>query len=287
MTWFTLALITLFCYGIQNFLFKVSAENKYNSALTTFAFFSTVTIISALLFFILGQQITNIYQLLFFATLNAGCFFVFTITKIEALKHIEASLVYPLIRLSTVVVILFSLVYFQDKLNHFQILGLVLAVLAMLLLTKKDPTALKKQNFFKAGLILAFVSLFFGAFSTISSKFAAMHVNLLGFIAVSYFINSIFSLIFIRKMQSGNETISPYPALRLGMLIGLINFLGFYSLLKAFALGPLSIIAALHSFSCIIAIVLAVLVYKEKIHFKRGLGITLAIIAVILMRIVV
>ncbi|MBT3261672.1 DMT family transporter [bacterium] len=285
MTWFSYAILALFCYGIQNFLFKVSAENKYNSAITTFAFFVTVTIISSFLILISDTRITHIYQLLFWAFLNASCFSIFTITKIEALKHVAASLAYPLIRLSTVVVILFSLVYFQDKLNPWQISGLILSVGAMALLTKKDTTDTNPRPNFNLGLLLVFISLFFGALSAIFAKFAAMQVNLLGFIALSYCFNTIFALGMVRKMQGINETKAFYPALKLGVLIGTVNFVGFYSLLKAFASGPLSIVASVHSFSSVIAIILIVLIYKEKIHFKRGLGIFLAILAIVLMKI--
>jgi len=66
--------------------------------------------------------------------------------------------------------------------------------------------------------------------------------------------------------------------------MGLINFAGFYSFLKALSLGPLSIIISITGMHFVIAIILSVLIYKENLTLLRILGILLTIISIIFLR---
>ena len=70
----------------------------------------------------------------------------------------------------------------------------------------------------------------------------------------------------------------------IGFFMGLINFAGFYSFLKALSMGPLSIIASIIGMHFVIVIVLSALIYKEKLTRYRILGICLTIVSIILLR---
>jgi drug/metabolite transporter (DMT)-like permease len=281
-SWFVLTLIALLLFGIQRFLYKVSAERNCNTAWTTFAFMGTVTILSTLSFFALGQSVNNLKFLLFISLINSLSFVSGTIATIEALKYISTSVAYPLIRLNTGIVVIFSIWYFGDRLSIFQITGIMIAITVILILTTLDDGSRVPTKDPRRAVLLVIVALFSGAIAAISSKFAALEVNLLAFMAISYAMSMIVSLCLRKKL--GSVGTNRNEALIIGFLIGLVNFGGFYSLLRALSSGPLSIIIPITGMYFVISIILAFLFYRERLNAQRVVAILFTASAIILMR---
>ena len=283
-SWYSFAIIALFLMGMQRFLYKVSAERKCNTAWTTFSFMATVAILSSILFHVLEESVTSIQFLLFIALVNSAAFLLATVTHIEALKNIPASVAYPIIRLSAVFVVIFSLLFFKDRPSFYQIIGILLAMVVIVLLTRDFGEETKSYGRRKTGFICVFVALLAGAVAIISSKFAAMHTNKMAFIAVSYIASTFFALGLRKRLQTEEANANPKDALLIGFVMGLINFAGYYSYLKALSTGPLSIITSITGMHFIIAIILSALIYKEKLTASRILGISLTVVSVILLK---
>jgi drug/metabolite transporter (DMT)-like permease len=282
--WYTYAILALGFLGTQRFLYKVSAERNCNTAWTTFSFMATVALLSSTLFVVLKESITNIQFLLFIALLNSGAFLLATITHIEALKHIPAGVAYPVIRLNAVVVVIFSIVYFKDRLTFYQVMGIVLAMAVIFILTRHfDDQNISSRNI-KRGFIFMFISLLGGSIASISSKFAAIYTNKMAFIAISYIVGTLFSFGLRKKLQTAEASRNHKDAIIIGLFMGLINFAGYYSFLKALSMGPLSIIVSITGMHFVIAIILTALIYKEKLTSLRILGISLSIFSIILLR---
>jgi drug/metabolite transporter (DMT)-like permease len=205
-------------------------------------------------------------------------------THIEALKRLPASIVYSIIRLNVVVVVLFSIFYFKDRPTVNQIAGIVLAVIVIFLLKRQAEAEESSIGRTKRGLVLVFISLFCGSIASISSKFAAMHANPLAFMAISYLFSTMFSIGVRNKLQHEPAYANYKEALAIGVSMGLINFAGYYTFLKALAIGPLSIVIAILSLHFVIAILLSVLIYREKLNPSRITGIALTVLSIILLR---
>ncbi|MEJ2724965.1 MAG: DMT family transporter, partial [Deltaproteobacteria bacterium] len=207
-----------------------------------------------------------------------------TITHIEALKHIPASVVYPVIRLNMVIVVLFSLFFFHDRVSVYQALGMGLAVAVILILTRDMDDKRAGYRNIRKGLILVFISVMSGSVASISSKFAALYANKLAFMALSYFMGACFSLGLTTRWDTGGAKKNRKEALTIGVLMGLINFVGFYAFLKALSVGPLSIIVSMVGMHFVIGVVLSAIIYKERMAFLRVLGTLLTIVSIILLR---
>lgn len=282
--WYTYALLALFLNGTQRFLYKVSAEKGCNTAWTTFSFMATVALLSSTLFFVLGESVPDIRFLLFIALLNSGSFSLATIAHMEALKRIPAGVAYPIIRLNVVLVVIFSFLYFQDDPSVYQGLGLFLAMAVIVLLTRQADEKKTSQRDTKRGLIFVFVSLLGGTVASISSKFAALHTTPMAFIATSYIAGTIFSLGVRKRLQTEEAERNHRDALIIGFVMGLINFAGYYSFLKALSEGPLSIVASITGMHFVIPIMLSAAVYKERLTPLRVIGISLTIVSIVLLR---
>jgi len=283
-SWYSFSIIALFLMGTQRFLYKVSAEKRCNTAWTTFSFMATVAVLSSILFLVLEETVTNLQFLLFIGLVNSVAFLLATITHIEALKNIPASVAYPIIRLSAVFVVIFSVLFFKDRPSLYQVIGIVLAMVVIVLLTRdvNDETSSYVRR--KTGFLCIFVALIAGAVAIISSKFAAMHTNKMAFIAISYIASSVFALGMRKRLQTEEANENPKDALLIGFAMGLINFAGYYSYLKALSTGPLSIISSIIGMHFIIAIILSALIYREKLTPSRVLGISLTLVSIILLK---
>lgn len=283
-SWYTFAIIALFFMGTQRFLYKVSAERRCNTAQTTLYFMATVSVLSSILFLVLKQSVTNIQFLLLIALINGSAFLVGTVAHIEALRYIPASIVYPIIRLNVVFVVIFSIIVFEDDLSPYQAVGIALAVAAMIILSRRPDDKKRSHGRTKLSFMFIFVSVLCGAIASISSKFAAMHTNKMAFMALSYLCATSFSLGIRKKLQTGDVSRGHKDAFIIGLVMGLINFAGFYAFLKALSLGPLSIIASITGMHFVIAIILSLLIYREELRPLRILGISLTIVSIILLR---
>jgi drug/metabolite transporter (DMT)-like permease len=284
-SWYFSALLALLLMGIQGFFYKVAAERKYPTEWVTFSFMATVTLLSAGAYFLQQHHEPNIGFLLAVALINSASFLVATVSHIEALKYIPANIAYSIIRSNVVVVAVFSIFYFKERISLLQSVGLLVAVAAMIVLTTQMGTDTKKAKRRRQGAVFIFLALLGGATAGVSSKFAAMHADKLAFMALSYLIGMIGSLGITKALSYDKATKKRSASLGLGVLMGGFNFAGFYAYLYALERGPLSLIAAIVGMHFVIAIVLSAVVYHEKINPVGLVGILLTVISIILIRI--
>ena len=282
--WYLLSIAALLLMGMQRFLYKVSAERGCPTAWTTFTFMATVTLLSSIFFAFSKEPLTNLGMLSLIAFVNSGSFVLGTMTHIEALKHMPAGVVYPVIRLNMVIVVLFSVFFLGDRLTLRQVAGIGAAAGVMLILTREGRDAKKTSRKMNRGLLLVFVALLSGSVASISSKFAALSVNKLAFMALSYLMGALFSLGTIQGKRGTDAGGNTGEALMIGFAMGLINFAGFYSFLKALSEGPLSIIVSITGMHFVVAVLLSIVIYKEKVTAPRMVGMALTVLSLIFLR---
>ncbi len=285
-SWYLYSLIALLLMGSQRFLYKVTAEKRCNSALTTALFMGTVTLLSGVSYFSGGTPASDFKILLLLSLINSASFAGATILHIEALRHLPASVTFPINRLNLILVILASVIYFGERLSGLQWLGVLLGFAVVVVLgrdTAKSGSSsvvdyARSGYWFLGGAILC------GAISSLSCKFAAIHTGKTDFMALSYLLATIFSLLINRtwKKTDGHGNIKASVLIGLGM--GILNFFGFYAFLTALEAGPLSSIAMIVGMHFVIAIVLSALIYHEKLTSRRIFGIALTLVAVWLLK---
>jgi len=282
--WFSLTVICFFLYGIQRFLYKVSAERNCNTAWTTLSFMGTVALMSTILCFGSDEVLRNLPWLLILSVVNSLTFFADTIVTIEALRYLPTTVVYPVTRMSAVLVVIFSVIYFQDRLNLYQIVGIVLAIGVILTLTRFSEEEKREYKNVRKGLVLIVLAILSGAVAAVSSKFAALYTNQMAFIALTYTLSMLFSLGLRKPFEKGGASPRYGEALLIGFIMGLVNFGAFYSLLKAMEVGPLSIIIPVVGMNFVIANILASIVYRERLTWLKGAGILLTVASLLLMK---
>jgi drug/metabolite transporter (DMT)-like permease len=282
--WFWYSLAAFFLMGIQGFLYKVAAERRCDTARTTFIFMATVAILSSILWAYLHEPVGNLTTLTILALVNSLTFLAATMTFIEALKFIPATTAYSVARLNLVILIVFSFVWFDDQLSLYQISGIIIALAAMLLLTKGlDGNGISREHS-KRGLVYLVISLFTSAIAAISSKFAAMYVGKLSFLAIVYTIAALSSLTLTKKLKTSDFQVNKPGTIVIGVTMGILNFVGYYAFLMALSKGPLPLVASITGMHFVISIILSILIYRERLTAFRVIGFLLTIVSIILLR---
>jgi len=279
------ALLALLLLGIQRFFYKVAAEWRCDTFRTTFAFMITVTGLSTFFFLFRGTSVGGGVFLVTVGAVNGLSFFAAATTTMEALKHLPAAVVYPVARLNVLVVVLFAVVFLGERLSLPQAGGIILALLVILLLTRREVHDPGPERTDRArGLVFLGIALISGAVAAISSKFSAGHTDPFAFMAVSYGLGTVLSLLPYRA-RPGKDIPGPVGrTLLLGFFMGLLNFSGFYSFLKALEKGPLSLVASITGLHFVMAIGLSILFFHERPSLFRLAGIVLTLGAVFLLQ---
>jgi len=284
LNWYSLSIIALFFLGTQRFLYKVSAQRGCNTAWTTFTFMGTVTLLSSISFFVSYEPISGIPFLIFISLVNSVSFTLGTLSHMEALKFLPASVAYPIIRLNAAVVVVFSVLFFRDHLSAYQIVGIFIAIAVITILARESNSQEIARRDIRKGFSLVSVCVLSGAVASISSKFAAMYTNKMAFIALSYFMGTLFSFAFRNRLVAEIPGGRNIDAVIIGIGMGLLNFAGFYAFLSALAIGPLSIIVSIMGLHFVIPIILSTIIYSEKPTPVRIFGVLLTIVSVLFLR---
>lgn len=282
--WYFLTVLALLLLGTQRFLYKVAAEKGCDTARTTMIFMITVTLLSGAAWVLSGEPVGRPLALIGIAAANSLAFATATIMHMEALKQIPAAVVYPLIRLNVVLVVLFSVAYFGERLTGLQALGILAAVGAGVLLAQDAGGPDRGRGNNRRGLLCAGMSLLAGAAASVSSKFAALYTGKLGFMAVSYAMGTLFAWLMPSRLQARKKPGTARDAFALGLAMGLLNFAGFYLFLEALSRGPLSLIVTIMGLHFLVALLLSAGIYRERFHRRRGIAVALAMASLVLLR---
>ncbi len=282
--WYWLAVFSLIVLGTQRFLYKVAAEQGCNTAITTFVFMATVAVMSWCVYLPRAASLVPSVPLLLVSLINSIGFLTTTLATIEALKNLASGTVYTLTRLSTALSIVFSLIYFGERLTLSQGLGVLLALVVIVIFARSRGETAAGSFYARRGFVLVGLAVLGGATSTVSSKFAAMHVDSFGFMALSYTSSALLVLLVKQGMLPTRAEQHLKPALVLGLAMGLANFIGYYALLQALARGPLAIIAPLAGMYFVVALLLSYLVYRDRLTRPQVLGVVLTMLSILLMR---
>jgi len=279
-SWYLYSIAALLLLGTQRFLYKVAAERNCPSALTTAVFMGTVAVLSAVAFFASGESAGSLATLAVLSLVNAAAFALATVAHMEALRHLPATVTFPLTRLSLVVVIVFSLLYFDERLALLQWGGILVGLAVVGVLAGEAGAAVRPEGNRRTGLLLVGLCILGGALAAVSSKLAALSTSKSAFMALSYLMATGFSLAIERRWGRRQPGAARGEPVRLGVAMGLLNFFGFYAFLTALETGPLSVIALITGMHFVIAIILSLLLYREQMTPRRLLGIGLTLLAV-------
>ena len=129
MNWFALAALAFLGFGLTNLMFKVGERVGANIAIITIVLYLLGAIFSVIWFTSQKQLDLNLIQTkpILIGALAALFSIIGTIAVQQALRNGPASLIYPIVGLSALIVITASLLLFKEVVTPKQLIGVVFA----------------------------------------------------------------------------------------------------------------------------------------------------------------
>jgi uncharacterized membrane protein len=277
--WLLYSLLAVICWGVWALLGKVIGDAlspAHTQALSTIGLLPIMLALWRIRRSERGGEVANATRGKWFA-LSAGVITcVGNIAYYDVLNRgAKASMVVPLTALYPVVTVVLALLVLKEQLNWIQGLGIMLSLVAIYLFNVQEDRGL-----FSAWLLLALIPIALWGISGLLQKLATNCIS--GEAATLWFL-----LAFV-PVATGILVLQRWPAVISGktwLLVASLGFtfaLGNLALLAAFASnGKASVIAPLAGLYPLVSIPIAVVALHERIGWREGLGIVLALISVI------
>jgi drug/metabolite transporter (DMT)-like permease len=189
-------------------------------------------------------------------------------------------------KMSVIIPILFSILYYSEEVNAFKIVGISLAIIAVIFTIYK-----KKSSNFNVKLIVLPILLFVGMGlvdlfvkysqqefidDSLSALFSAILFMMAG-------ITGVVTGVFSKKVR---KSFTNYKVYLFGIILGLVNFGSIYFLINALNSGVLdsSVLFGVNNVGIVgLSVIIGLLVFKEKVTKINWVGIVLSFIAIIIL----
>ena len=286
MNWNITSILSLVLFSLQYFFYKVATEKRANLHLVTFSMMTTIAIAGSSLYLLEGEPINGWKMLLFFGFIAGTSFVGATLSRLKSLEHMPSSVAFLIFDFKVVVIALISIFLFKDLTTPLQTIGIFLALVAGGIVIQKQKGENEEHPNFHWGIIYALGVVFTLSLNAIVIKQAIIeNYQAFAFIMVAGFFDSILSFLLYRfnKTYHMPVEIKNY-SIKMGILVGIINFSAFYFEFISLQTGSLAVVTAIISFSTFGAIILSTIFFKEKIGFKRGLGLAIGLFSLFLLR---
>jgi uncharacterized membrane protein len=276
-------LLTTVASGFFVLTSKVVAHKKLNPSANTIIAYSVSFVLLLCIYLKANIQVPQQAPLILFFAVCGGVFYVISfLTRIHSLKYIDSVLFLPINKiLGPIVVVIGSIILFQEKLTQMQIIGVLFSIcVPMLLINNKEK---QRQSHLQLGIILLVISTIFGAVNNFFPKATLNFTdNLMFYYVWQQLAMIVFAAGYYLYHNYKNNLkfkITKYE-FNFGILTGILTFLTVYTWMRALEVAPLSLLYTIHAHYILIPIIFSVFYYKEHIDFKKALAVVLSMIAI-------
>lgn len=188
-------------------------------------------------------------------------------------------------KMSLVIPVVFGIVIYNESFSFFKIIGILLALLAVYLTSKKS----KGVVYNKSILLLTFI-LFLGA-GIIDTLVKYIELNFVAkseltyYIATSFLIAGCIGIIILTIRLIFKKTIIAFKNVVGGFILGIPNYFSLYFLIKALQLPGLessTIFTINNVLIVMLTTLLGVVLFKEHLSVSNKTGILLAVLAILM-----
>ena len=285
MTWILMAVLSAAFAGLTSILAKCGIK-KTDSDLATAIRTIVVLIFSWIMVFIVGSYNTIVdIQLtsLIFLVLSGLATGASWIGYFKALSMGDINKVVPIDKSSTILTVLFSIVFFGEvSYLWINILATVILATGIFLMVEKKKTDKEAQG--KSWMIYAIFSAIFAAATSILAKIGMDDIdsNLATAIRTGVVLIMAWIIVFARKKHTGIKEINKKELLFI-CLSGLATGGSWLCYYYAIQNGIVSVVVPIDKMSILFTVVFSYFVFKEKLSKKALVGLLLMLTATLLM----
>lgn len=277
--WIVAALMTMFCFGVSNMIFKITSGKGLSKVHLQFTFYLAAFLIMLFYGVVVEFSPFNALTIILGATigiLNANG----NIQMSKAFEKGPASITSPLISTNTIIPLLSAALIFHEHITLLQWIGIIVMLSSAAIIQYVPSNNI--QIDYKPWLYHILLSIgSFGILGILMKTSSNLHIDSVNILvsmygggAVYLFINS-----FIIKEKWQRTEFA------LGTMIGCISVVGYSSYFFALKTGVASIVFPIVSLSCLVVVLGSCLLFKERLKSYQIIGILTAVAGIVLTKI--
>ena len=277
--WIFFAILAAIFSGLTTVFAKVGVS-KANSTLVSGLRTIVIMIFSILVFLFLGDEFKNIdLKNIIFIVLSGITTALLWICYFKALSLADVSMVTPIDKLSIVLTLILSSIFFKEKITIIKVISMICMIGGTFLMVNND-----KENKENNWIIFAFLTAVFTSLATILGKMGINNINpnLGTTLRTIVILVIIWGVIIIKKEYKDIRKITNKNILFIilsGISTG-ISWLFYFMALKD---GEVSIVFPVEKLSAAVAILISIISLKEKLDKKGILGFISIILGTLLL----
>ncbi len=283
--WFWAAVAGMVLAGISNFGFKVAAKKGYDAEVFNLYGGIVSVIFASLCLLVIRPADVSGWGIVIITLLSGFIATTGGIMKVYALRNIDTTIFFPLFKLlSPLLAVITGLIIFGERFTALEWFGIALGHLVPLLLINKVEH--KRQNNLIKGLIMVVLVSASSALAAALNKYAIdagmSHWVALWYTVFGIVVGTLIIILFKLRRATLHHLVSHsskaliYQAGFRSIFISISTLLIFYAYGHG---GDLGIVQTIHALYIVIPIMLAVLIYKEHIDWKKVLAVVLCIVS--------
>ncbi len=280
MIWLIPSFISAFIFGFSGFLLKVGCERGHTSITLLFGMYITGTLAFAVSLLVQHQWALSLLTLGSSILVGIGSS-VGNDYTVRALETGPASITSPLLNFNVILIVLMSLFVYHEpiKLTELFAIGLFILSGCLLSLDPRESLGVKDPKWY-GFIIIAVIFIFIRNGGLKITQEIGLNNTLVLFYAYLFSL-LLFGLKFmpIRKLNSNQENLN---ALFIGAAAGLFSYGGLELYSYALKTGPASIVGAIFSLRSIVMVIMAMLIYKERLTFYQKLSLLVLFAGVVI-----
>ncbi len=271
--------------GLQTFIGKVVAHERRDSAFNGIFMYGISGVVGVAWLATMTEVPAAWLAVAAFSFAGGGVHAVGNFFRIEALKHVDSVIFFPINKiLGPVLAVLAGVFIFTESLTPTQYIGIFLSLTVPLLLVSQAEH--HRQNNLKKGVVYLLFATALSVISLVVSKGAFIYGGDVMFVMFGSQVAGFLVSVTIFKLTRGNFHSAfsmPRRDLWLGVLSGVLGFLSYFTFLQAISGGYLSLVYVIHAHYILIPIVLAVWLHRDHIDARKLFAIVVSSLAVILL----
>ncbi|MDN4492621.1 DMT family transporter [Ureibacillus aquaedulcis] len=277
--WIIAAVMTMFCFGINNMIFKITSGKGLSKVHMQFYFYLIAFLLMCCYGMVSGFATFNGLTILLggiIGILNANG----NIQMSKAFERGPASITSPLISTNTVIPILSAALIFHESISLIQWVGIIVMLASAAVIQYVPGSGVIMD--YKPWMFRVLLSvLSFGVLGVLMKTSSHLHIDSINTLVCMYGGGAAYLLInsFILKEKWQRAE------LKYGAIIGGFSVIGYSSYFFALDTGVASIVFPIVSLSCLVVVLSSCWIYKERLKFYQIVGVISALVGIMLTKI--
>lgn len=277
--WIATAIVTMFCFGANNTIFKWSTGKGFSKVHIQFYFYLIAFLLSVGYGLAVGMPSFNLKTILIgslIGILNANG----NIQMSKAFEKGPASLTSPLVGTNTIFPILSAGLIFHEHITNIQWVGIVL-MLGSAVVIQYSPNSKGNTHYSPWLIRVVLAILSFGILGILMKTSSYLHIHSLNILICMYSGGGIY--LAICSIAGKEKWLRPEATT--GSFVGLISVIGYSCYFYALQSGMASIVFPIVSLNCLVVVLGGYWFFREKLKVYQIIGVFSALLGIIFTKI--